>query len=57
MDRARELDLRVLFADQARALEELFFCTLHPDLTGRREAAIRTYAEVCVKIAKLTQRA
>jgi hypothetical protein len=49
MDEARELELRRLFAAKARALEELFFCTLHPEKTG----AIRRYADLCVQIERL----
>ncbi len=55
MDVKQELDFLVAYNEKARCLEEIFFCTLHPQLVGlgRRGNAIKSYAEACTRIEKM----
>lgn len=55
MTTQQELDLLVAYKNVARSIEEIMFCTMHPQLTGtyRREEAIKTYATACVDVDKI----
>jgi hypothetical protein len=54
MTPAQELDLKVAAESLGRSIEEIVFCTLHPQLTGphRRDVALRGFAEAVVCVVK-----
>lgn len=54
MTKQQEFDLNVAYQNKARALEELFFCTVNLNyISGhRRDSAIRAYAEACIIVDK-----
>lgn len=52
MNKQQELDLKVAYSNIARAIEEIIFCTIYPQITGpnRRDNAIKTFAEANIRV-------
>ena len=58
MDTIKELNIKVAAKQVSRAIEEVIFCSIHPQMTGehRREAAHNTFAESIVKLIEVIGR-
>lgn len=52
------LDLLVAYESVGRAIAEITFCAMHPELTGatRRTAALRAFAEANVRVEELKRK-